>query len=69
MDFSELLFGPAIAFTALSLAIVIKFDERHIRGVHFLIGDYRCRSGRSPAWRSPAGRLTSPCDGGCGCDR
>jgi hypothetical protein len=45
INLQKWLFGPAIALTALSLAIVIKPDHGRIRGVHFLMGDYPLQIG------------------------
>jgi len=39
------LFGPAIALTAVSLAIVIKFDHGRLNDVHFLMADYPLQIG------------------------
>lgn len=40
INLQKWLFGPAIALSALSLAVVVKFDHGHVRDVHLLISDY-----------------------------
>jgi hypothetical protein len=45
INLQKWLFGPAIAFTAMSLAIEVKFDHGHLRNVHFLMGDYPLQIG------------------------
>jgi hypothetical protein len=40
INLQKWLFGPGIALSALSLAIVVKFDHGRVHGVHLLIGDY-----------------------------
>jgi hypothetical protein len=40
INLQKWLFGPAIALTALSLAVVMNFTDGHIKNVHLLITDY-----------------------------
>jgi hypothetical protein len=40
INLQKWLFGPAIALSALSLAIVVKSNHGHVHEVHLLISDY-----------------------------
>jgi hypothetical protein len=40
INLQKWLFGPAIALSALSLAIVVKSDHGHVQAVHLLISDH-----------------------------